>query len=111
MRRTIGTRSSAAWRKISLDGLLDVGGREALAGLAQPDASGLDGREAEQREGVDDREQVVDLEAHDRREVAQVGVVLVARGEHELGQAGDAVDARVGQHRLLDAPVASRGRA
>ena len=61
---------------------LNVGAGEPLAGLGRVEAPVLDGREAEERQLIDDREQVVDRESHDGGRIREVRVV--AAREREL---------------------------
>ena len=74
-------------------GGLDVGGRERGAYLGERDLSMVDVGEAEQSAGVDEREQVVDLEREVVGEVGEVGGA--AGGVQDLGEPGEAVNGRV----------------
>ena len=85
-------------------------------GVGELGAAGGDGgvaffdlEEAEQLRGVDDGQQVVDLEGE---VVGQaVDVVLAAVVEQQFEQAGDAAGTRVGQHLVLHLPLVADWRA
>ena len=76
----------------------DVGGGDLSAGVGDLEVGFLDGGEAEELGGVDEREEVVDLEAE---LVGELGEVFAAADRDEdLEEAGETADGRVGQ-RLL----------
>ena len=91
--------------------VLDAGPGEHLAvgGQLQPVVVQLG--EAEQDQRVDQRQQVVDLQAQAVGQVGQVGRAAVA-AQHDLGQAGQAVDGGPRQRGVADRPRrAAAGRA
>ena len=79
------------------------------AGLGDGGVAFFDLEEAEQLRGVDDRQQVVDLEGE---VVGQaIDVVAAALVEQQFEQSGDAAGARMGQHLVVHLALVADTRA
>ena len=112
----LASRARRIWRSSST--LVDGGVAEELLlaqnlGVGELRAAGRDGgvaffdcEEAEQLRGVDDGQQVVDLEGQVVGEA--VDVVAAALVEQQFEQAGDAAGARVGQHLVVHLALVAR---
>ena len=93
MARTRGAPSRAAWAKI-LFGFQDVGGHKDSAFVGDTQVGVVHLGQAQDLGGVDEGEQVVDLES---QLVGQLGQVLpFAVGDQDLEQAGHAAHAGLG---------------
>jgi hypothetical protein len=75
--------------------VLDVGGVPVASGVGEEGLGAFDLEEAEEGGGVDEGEQVVNLELQVVGQVGQVGLAVV--GVDDLDQAGQAADGRLGQ--------------
>ncbi len=69
-------------------GPLNVGAGEPLAGRSQVQAPVLDGREAEERQRVNEREEVVDRKANDCGEIREIRVFASGRRSRRRSRAG-----------------------
>ena len=88
----------------------DVGGAELAAGVGDLEVGVVDRGEAEEFGGVDEGEQVVDLEVELFGELGEV--FAAADGDEDLEEAGEAADGRVREGLLAggDGRVGADGR-